>query len=192
MFAGDTFIREKYCYAVADQSFIDRLSSEPASGFYGDSRMKGMFEGIVLSDLEKQFDKAIEEGWAFKANTIDELFECFGQTKLAETIEQYNDCCSKEVDNLFFKDAKYLQPLTEAPYYIVQSQAGGWVSLGGIKTNASCQALDADDKPVPSLFVCGADSDIYTSPLYLMACENGFAIASGLIAGESAAAYVKA
>lgn len=74
MFAGDTFIREKYCYAVADQSFVDRLSSEP----------------------------------------------------------------------------------------------------------------------VPSLFVCGVDADIYTSPLWLMACENGFAIASGLIAGESAAAYAKA
>lgn len=192
MFAGDTFIREKYCYAVADQSFVDRLSSEPVSDFYGDDRMKGMFEGIVMSDLEEHFDQAIEEGWAFKADTLEELSAHFGQTRLVETVKQYNEYCDNGTDELFFKDAKYLQPLTQAPYYIVQSQAGGWCSLGGIKTNASCQALDADDKPVPSLFVCGVDADIYTSPLWLMACENGFAIASGLIAGESAAAYAKA
>ncbi len=192
MFAGDTFIREKYCYAVADQTFIDRLSNEPVSDFYGDERMKGMFEGIVMSDFEAQFDKAVEEGWAFKADTVEELSEHFGQTKLAETVAEYNGYCEKGIDELFFKDAKYLQPLVQGPYYIVQSQAGGWCSLGGIKTNASCQALDADDKPVDSLFICGVDADIYTSPLYLMACENGFAIASGLIAGESAAEYVKA
>ncbi len=98
MFAGDSFIREKYCYAVADQSLINRLSSEPVSNFYGDGRMKSMFEGVVLSHLESQFDVAIKEGWAFKANSIDELATRFGQTKLADTISQYNKYCVQKND----------------------------------------------------------------------------------------------
>ncbi|NTW28960.1 MAG: FAD-binding protein [Coriobacteriia bacterium] len=189
MFAGESLIRERFYYAVADRSFIERLATEPVSNFYGDERMKGMFAGIVLSEIEKHFDEAIKQGWAFKADTIEALAAKFGQdpTKFAETIAQYNEYCAKGEDKFFFKDKKFLQPLSRAPYYIVQSQASGWVSLGGIKTNASLQALGSDGQPVPSLFVAGADADIFTTPLYLTASENGFSLASGLVAGEAAA-----
>lgn len=192
MFAGEAIIREKFHYAVADQTFIDRLSTEPVSNFYGDERMKGMFKDVILSDLKSHFEQAVSEGWAFVADSIEELADHFGQdpTVLADTISQYNTYASQGNDELFFKDAKFLSALETPPFYIVQSQASGWVSLGGIKTNGSQQALDPDGHPVPSLFVAGADSDIFTAPLYLTASENGFSLASGLVAGESAAASI--
>lgn len=191
MFAGESFIREKYYYALADQAYVDRLASEPVSDFYGDGRMKGMFEGVVLTDIESHLEKAVEEGWAYQANSIEELAEGFGhdESKLSDTVSQYNEFCARQQDDLFFKDSKYLQPLDTPPYYIVESQASGWVSLGGIKTNELMQALDSDGHFVPSVYVAGSNADIYTSPLYLTASENGFSLASGLIAGESVAEY---
>lgn len=187
MFAAEPFVREKYHYAVADSAFIKRLSSEPAGTFFGDERMKGMFAETMMSDLAEQFEAAIEEGWAFKADTVAELGEHFGLTNLEKTVEAYNAACEAGVDEEFFKDAKYLNALTEPPFYVVQSQPAGWLSLGGIKSNASCQALDADGKPVAGLYVAGVDADLFTSPYYQMASANGFALSSGLIAGESAA-----
>lgn len=192
MFAAEPFVREKYHYAVADSAFIKELTTRPASDFFGDERMKGMFAETVMSDLETQFDKAIGEGWAFKADTIAELAEHFGLTNLEATVEEYNEACKSGVDELFFKDAKYLNALSTPPYYVVQSQPAGWLSLGGIKSNASGQALDADGKPVAGLYVAGADADLFTSPYYQMASGNAFALGSGLLAGENAAVYAQA
>ena len=191
MFAAEPFVREKYHYAIADSAFVEKLSSEPASNFFGDERMKGMFAETVMSDLVDQFDAAINEGWAFKADTVAELGEHFGLTHLEQTVKDYNAACEAGEDTLFFKEAKYLNALTQPPFYVVQSQPAGWLSLGGIKCNASCQALDADGKPVAGLYVAGVDAALFTSPYYQMASANGFALGSGLIAGEAAAAAVK-
>ncbi len=192
MFAAEPFVREKFHYAVADSAFIKELTTRPASDFFGDERMKGMFAETVMSDLEAQFDKAIGEGWAFKADTIAEIAEHFGLTNLEATVEEYNAACASGIDELFFKDAKYLNALTTPPYYVVQSQPAGWLSLGGIKSNAAGQALDADGKPVAGLYVAGADADLFTSPYYQMASGNAFALGSGLLAGENAGEYAKA
>ncbi len=188
MFAAEPFVREKYHYAISDDAFIERLSTEPAGDFFGDARMKSMFSEVVMSNLREQFDKAIEEGWAFKADSIAELAEHFELTDLEQTVEEYNAACAAGEDELFFKDAKYLNALTTPPYYIIQSQPAGWLSLGGIKSNASCQALDPDGHPVDGLYVAGVDADLFTSPYYQMASANAFALSSGLIAGEAAAA----
>lgn len=190
MFAAEPFVREKYHYAIADSALMSRYASEPASNFFGDERMKSMFAETVMSDILDQFDKAVNEGWAFKADTIAELAEHFGLTNLEQTVSDYNTACEAGVDETFFKDAKYLNPIEKGPFYIVQSQPAGWLSLGGIKTNANCQALDADGKPIEGLYVAGVDADLFTSPYYQMASANGFCLASGLIAGESASASI--
>lgn len=62
------------------------------------------------------------------------------------------------------------------------------MSLGGIKCNGSCQALDADNKVIAGLYVAGGDADIHTSPYLQNGSANGFALGSGLVAGEAAAA----
>lgn len=186
MFAAEPFVREKYYYALADSALMAKYASEPASTFFGDERMKTMFADTVMSDILTHFDKAVEEGWAFKADTIAELAEYFDLTNLEETVAEYNAACEAGVDELFFKDAKYLDPIAEGPFYVIQSQPAGWLSLGGIKSNAAGQALNAEGKPVEGLYVAGADADLFTSPYYQMASGNGFCLASGLLAGESA------
>lgn len=192
MFCCEPLVRESYYYAVCDEAFMKRWETEPLPTFLGDERMKGMFTDIVASDIREQFDKAVDEGWAFKADTLAELAEHFGLSNLEQTVAQYNEYCDKGADELFFKDAKYLTPVKEGPFYIVESMPAGWLSLGGIKCNARCQAVDPDNKVIDGLFVAGADADLFTSPYYAAGSANGFAVGSGLIAGEEAAKAVKA
>ena len=160
----------------------------PLDNLMGDARMKGMFAGVMAEDLRGQFDQGIAEGWAFKADTLAEVAEHFGLPNLEATVAAYNELCEKGADDEFFKDARYLTPVKNGPFYIVQSMPAGWLSLGGIKCNAAMQALDAQNKTIPHLFVAGADADIFTSPYYAAGSANGFALGSGLVAGEAAAA----
>ena len=192
MFAAEPVVREGYHYAIADAAFMNRLATEPVSDFYGDARMKGMFDGVVLSDLLEQFEAAVEEGWAFKADTLAEVAEHFDLVNLEATVEEYNGYCENGSDEQFFKDAAYLNPVAEGPFYVVQSMPAGWLSLGGIKTNAAGQALDAHNHAVVGLYVAGADADLFTSPYYQMASCNGFCLGSGIVTGEAAAAYALA
>lgn len=191
MFAAEPIVREGYHYAVCDEAFMKRWESEALPTYLGDARMKKMFDGVVASDIRDQFDTAVSEGWAFKADTIEDLAAHFELPHLAETIVSYNALCETGEDGEFFKDASYLAALSEAPYYIVQSQPAGWLSLGGIKTDGFSQALDASNKVIDGLFVAGADADLFPSPYYCAGLGNGFSIASGLLAGERAGKLAK-
>ena len=187
MFCCEPLVRESYHYAVCDEAFMKRWESEPLPAFLGDARMQGMFADVYAADIREQFDRAVDEGWAFKADSLAELAERFDLPDLESSIEEYNGYCKAGRDEQFFKDPKYLAAIEEAPFYIVESLPAGWLSLGGIKCDGRCQAVDASNKVVPGLFVAGADADLFTSPYYAAGSANGFAVGSGLIAGEAAA-----
>ena len=196
MFCCEPLVRDYYHYAICDADFYKRWSEEPISTFMGDARMQGMFGDLKVSDMEgagsldDQFDKAVEEGWAFKADSLAEIADHFALPDLEETVKAYNALCEAGDDEQFFKDAKYLWAIKSAPFYCVQSMPAGWLSLGGIKSDEYMHALDSKNNVIPGLFVVGADADLFTSPYYAPGSANGFAIGSGLIAGESAAKEV--
>ena len=192
MFCCEPLVRESYHYAVCDEAFMKRWETEELPNFLGDARMQGMFAGVTATNIREEFEKAVEEGWAFKADTLEELAEHFNLPQLPASIATYNGYCDAGLDDQFYIDTKYLTPVKEAPFYIVESMPAGWLSLGGIKCDANCQALDPDNKPIAGLYVAGADADLYTSPYYAAGSANGFAVGSGLIAGEEAAKAVVA
>lgn len=191
MFCAEPLVRESYHYAVCDEAFMKRWETEPLPVFLGDDRMKGMFADFKVPDIRDQFAKAVEEGWAFTADTIAELAEHFKLVNLERDVAKYNELCAAGADSQFFKDPKFLAAVAEPPFYIVESMPAGWLSLGGIKCNEDCQAVDAKNQVVPGLFVAGADADLFTSPYYLPGSANGFALGSGLIAGKKAAESLK-
>ena len=76
---------------------------------------------------------------------------------LVDTVEEYNDFCDS-VDEEFFKDKRYLRPLTKAPYYAARIRPGGYGTVGGIRVNENCEACDKDFEPIPGLYAAGADA----------------------------------
>jgi len=197
MYSGEVVIRDDLYYSVVDQAYLERLASTEIQEFLGaTSNMAPMIEmayqGVVLTNIFDSFDEAIKEGWAFKADSIEELAEFFGMEKLSGTVEQYNQFCKDGKDDEFFKKDIYLNPLEAGPFYIAEFQPCSWVTFGGIKTDSDCRALNADNDIIPGLYVAGVDGDYWSTPYYLGGSAQGFSIASGFLAGKVAAANAKA
>ena len=64
--------------------------------------------------------------------------------------------------------------------------------MGGIKCDAGCHALDANNDIVPNLFVAGTDADLWGVPYALGGSAHGFCLSSGWLAGETAAKELQA
>mgnify|MGYP001135709039 FL=1 len=150
-----------------------------------------------VSDFADAIKMAQEKGntGLFIADSIEELAEKAGINidNLVDTVEEYNDFCDS-VDEEFFKDKRYLRPLTKAPYYAARIRPGGYGTVGGIRVNENCEACDKDFEPIPGLYAAGADAcNLYDDSYMFLLPGNsmGFAVNSGRIAGISAAEYVE-
>lgn len=131
----------------------------------------------------------------FIADSIEELAEMAGidVDNLVDTVDEYNDFCDS-TDEEFFKDKRYLRPLTKAPYYAAKVRPGGYGTVGGIRIDENCAACDKDFEPVPGLYAAGADAcNLYDDSYMFLLPGNsmGWAVNSGRIAGMSAAEYVE-
>lgn len=128
------------------------------------------------------------------ADTIEELAEKMNidVDNLVETVDDYNDYCDS-VDEEFFKDKKYMRPITKAPFYCATIVPGGYGTVGGIKVNENCEVLDPDFDPIPGLYSAGADSNNLYDDSYMFLLPGnsmGYAVNSGRIAGMEAVEYV--
>ena len=87
-----------------------------------------------------------------------------------------------------------MRPIVKAPFYCAKVRPGGYGTVGGIKINENCEAVDNDFEPVPGLYSAGADScAIYEDSYMFLLPGNsmGYAVNTGRIAGMSAAEYVQ-
>ena len=77
-------------------------------------------------------------------------------------------------------------------YYAFSYVGGFWCTLGGVKTDARLRALNAEDQPVPGLYIGGTEMGSAFGRTYydIAATGSGLAIASGVIAAEEMVKYV--
>jgi succinate dehydrogenase/fumarate reductase flavoprotein subunit len=76
-------------------------------------------------------------------------------------------------------------PLTEPPFYVVETRPAVTFPFTGVRIDASARVLDADGHPVPGLFAAGADA----GGLYRGAYAGGVApaVVFGLVAADAIA-----
>lgn len=194
MYSGEPILRDPYYYTIIDSAYLENLTTTPVFDMLTEGTKANMgmallagFQGVTLTDFKNDVEQAISEGWAAKANSFEELAQAFNMPNLAETLENYNDACAAGVDDEFFLPKDYLRPLSDGPYYIFEYNPGAWVTLGGIKTDGLCRAVDADNNVVDGLYVGGVDGDFWSVPYYQGGSCNGFSLASGVLAGNTAA-----
>ena len=150
-----------------------------------------------VSDFKDQVKLLLDSGSKaiYVADTLEELSEQMGVDveQFVETVETYNDYCDS-VDEEFFKPKAYLRPLYKAPFYAMRIRPGGYGTVGGIRIDENCQALNREFEPVPGLYAAGADAcNLYNDSYMFLLPGNsmGFAVNSGRIAGMSAAEYAR-
>jgi fumarate reductase flavoprotein subunit len=148
------------------------------------------FDALLKGHLDKGFKEI------FVADTIEELAAKTGidPEGLKGTVEEYNGFCEKGHDAVFNKRYDLLRPVGTGPFYAGRFLPGAYGSVGGIKINHKTEVLSKQWKTIPGLYAAGTDAcSIYGDSYVFILPGNtmGFAINSGRIAGENAAAYVK-
>lgn len=92
-----------------------------------------------------------------KCDTLEELVEALGlpvEETLA-TIERYNGFCDNGVDEDYHKRAGLLHHVKQGPFYGAICTPWQLSMMGGIRCTTEMQAMDADDKVIPGLYVVG-------------------------------------
>lgn len=183
--------KDKVCFSIVDSSIVKyyiRNGVDVVNLVRTDPDVSDFLDGM---NMAKENGNRV----FYVADTIEELAEKLGiePENLEETIDDYNDYCDS-VDEEFFKSKQYLRPLSKAPYYAAQVRAGGYGTVGGIRINENCQAIDKDFNPVIGLYAAGADScNIYDDSYMFLLPGNsmGYAVNTGRIAGMTAAEYTE-
>ncbi len=116
----------------------------------------------------------LRSGYLKQGRTLAELARAcnIDAAALEHTVSVFNADARQARDDSFGKggtsynrfqgDASHspnpcLSPLEKGPYYAVRILPGDIGTFAGLRSDAACQALDDDGRPVPGLFVVGND-----------------------------------
>lgn len=198
-YGSEQILRNSPWYSVVDQAYVDAMTTE---GLYKYMTSRGAneenwfignyFKDRILDNLPADIEEGLEEGWMFKADTIEELAEYFGLENLPATVEEYNGFCDAGVDVEFGANPWYLTPVSTGPFYVVENEPSAWSTFGGVRIDESCRVLSYDNDSIPGLYAAGTDAGtLMYSPYYdIPGYCYGLCIDSGYIAATEAIEYL--
>ncbi|BAK43786.1 FAD-dependent oxidoreductase [Eggerthella sp. YY7918] len=183
---GEALLRAGKAYIVMDSDYYEGVKGDGIYAFLGEpeswvSGLEADYYKTTPENAEEHLQQAIDEGWALKADTIAELAEKFSLDGLEATVERYNSFCEAGKDTDFGKDPAFLKPVKTAPFYIFEYVPSGWSTNGGAKVDSHLRAMDANNNPIPGLYVAGVDQgSVYSVPYYTNpGASVGLALGSG-------------
>ena len=155
--------------------------------------------GVPMDQAETVLQAAINAGYVFKADTLEELAGKMGldPEALTATVEAYNAACDAGEDAEFGKDPKYLKPVKGAPYYGIVGSSWCYSTCGGLDVNEKFQVLRDDGQPIDGLYAVGTDSMgvLFSETKAYVTYGGGamgYAFTSGRLVGADIAEYMKA
>jgi fumarate reductase flavoprotein subunit len=181
----------KVCYSLFDEG-IRRNMEEKGFRRGGGYRVR---PGTKPTELEKEFQTQIKEGFLRRADSWDEIAEWIGSKPevLKATMDEYNSFCDHGYDGVFLKDRIHLLPLRTPPFYAIKCAQAFLDTLGGIRINHHMEVLDRNADPIQGLYAVGVTTSGWEPRSYCVALAGnafGFGINSGRIAAESAIDYM--
>jgi fumarate reductase flavoprotein subunit len=128
-----------------------------------------------------------------KADSIEALAEKMAVPVIAlkATVARYNDLARKGKDLDFGKRADRMTTIEKPPFYAGLVRQEFLVVLGGLNGNTRFQALDAQRRVIPGLYLAGNTVGNRFGNDYPTMCpglSHGMAYVSGRLAGLYAAA----
>ena len=188
-----TQAKSPYAFSIFDKNYPEYvLQSLPVGGgmFWDNFR----FLGSTFEDSVATTQNTIENGVEndpknyFKADTLEELAEKLEvpvDTFLA-TVERYNELVEGGEDLDFYKDAVFMTPIKEAPFYATRVGAGLLAVVGGLHIDDNNQVMTAEDEVIPGLFAVGnVSGDMYAQdyPINFMGNSHGRCLVGGYCVG---------
>lgn len=150
--------------------------------------------GTPITNAFEVLDAAIEAGFVYKAESVEELADMIGADKdiLTKTIEKYNESCENGVDEEFGKDSEYLESISGQYYYAIKMSNYPYSTCAGLDINSNFEVLNNNSEVVKGLYSVGLDSSgvLYSEKKPYVTyggVDQGYAFTSGRIAGTNAA-----
>lgn len=188
---GEALLRAGKAYVVMDSEYHEAVKGEGVYAYLGQpeswvSGPEADYYKTTPENAETHLQRVIDEGWAFKADTVAELAEKFSLDALEATVERYNGFCDAGEDGDFGKSAPFLKSVKSAPFYIFEYVPSAWGTNGGVKVDSHLRAMDADNNPIPGLYVAGVDQgSAYCVPYYTNpGASVGLALGSGVYVAQ--------
>ena len=130
---------------------------------------------------------------AWKCDTLEELAEAIGVNKenFLKQVEEYNAMCEKGEDTQFEKEAHFLYPIKQAPFYATKAGPCLLAVVGGLKVNTDLAVVNESDEPIEGLYAIGNTSgDLYAVdyPINMPGNSNGRCLTWGWLVGKTVAA----
>lgn len=182
-------------YVIIDSKTLQALETKGAQGVgmpVSPERLAGVELAPVKTPwkgLAAQFDRAIALKGAWKGKTIAELALAIGlePAVLEKTVAEYNRVCASKKDVQYRKDARYLVPVAEGPFYAVIGRTVALGGLGGILTDDQLRVTTADGQVIPGLYAAGNDVNRIYNNVYPLVegVTAGWAFNSGRMVGQT-------
>lgn len=150
--------------------------------------------GVVDSQSTRiaDLDQAVELGYAYKAETLEELADLAGVNKDAflNTIKVNNETKASGADAEFGTPNAKMVSIEVAPYYIVPIRPLFIGSIPGLKVTADAEVVNSSDAVIENLYACGELTYGNLFSKFYPASGTGVsgAVYTGAVAGEAAAA----
>lgn len=130
----------------------------------------------LIWDASEELEANKDNENMFVADTLEELAEKIEVPvdTFIETIDRYEaDCVSGEGDSLFGKDAEYMIPQGEGPYYAFRLTSCILSANNGIRVNHSSQVVDPYYTPIEGLYAAGICISGFNTEIYYVAtCQS--------------------
>ncbi|HJE45166.1 FAD-dependent oxidoreductase [Levilactobacillus namurensis] len=193
-YAGNALYTQDQVFSILDQATVDRMAKD--GNFMG----LGVYvkRGEKMDKLQAEMDQALaaKKPFIFKADSLEDLAAQMNLPvdQLTQTIGQYNQDCANGTDSLFGKDADYLVPVAQGPFYGFKLNVGAFCTMGGLQVTPDNQVLDTAGQVMPGLYAAGNDAAGLAGDTYgpnMPGTCVGYAFYSGRNSGTHAAKYVQ-
>lgn len=182
------------CYMIFDEDTAKALAEKVEDGY-----VYFIFKGVSIQNIREQMDAAIAKGnkHICHFDTIHEVCEYMGidEAGLRKTLEKYNKAAVSGIDEEFKTNPKYIKPVRDESghIYCFRILAGGYDTLGGLAIDENANVVDKNNMPIEGLFAGGdmTAASLYGNPPANAGGTVYGSMTIGMLAGDSAAAYVK-
>lgn len=153
--------------------------------FIFDQAALDLEEGAFPTD---KWGDPVEAGFAYKADTLEELAELCGMpepSELVKTVDAWNGFCDAGEDMAFYRPSDTLTKIETGPFYAQLCAPTMLNTDGGPKRSARSEVLSTTGEPIPHLYAAGEFGSVW-GYLY-QGCGN---VAECLVFGRIAARNV--
>ncbi len=188
---------QKEAWTIYDANGLKAVKQQMDAGLGGGLQWGQLTQPVGgeynLEAQEIVLQGEIESGLTQTADTLEELAGLMGvpAENFVATVERYNELCDLGKDLDFGKRPEVMAKVVEPPFYAGKLEADLLTMCGGLRTDLETHVLDANDKPIEGLYVCGsAAGDFFGAgdyPTYVPGIGHGRCVTFGRMAGINAA-----